>query len=71
MPRGVATIGRSTVKVSAAKRVRLVVKLNKAGRALLKRKGKVRATLKVVFKPTTGAATTKSLTVTIKRKKKG
>lgn len=62
----VATTKKTTTTAGA---VKLPIKLTSAGKKKLKSKGKLKVKVKVSFTPTTGATTSKTVSVTFKKKK--
>lgn len=66
----VAMIVKSTVNVTTAGPVTLTIKPSKAGKKILKAKGKLRVRVAIANKPTGGVVKTQYKTITLKLKKK-
>jgi hypothetical protein len=65
--RGKAVYGTGRATVKGAGRVTLVVAPTKRAKAALRRKGRLRVTVSVTFRPTHGPATTATKTLTVRR----
>lgn len=69
-PKYKALVARTTIKVKAAGKLKLTLKLTKAGAALLKKKGTLKVPVKLTYTPAGGKAGTKTVTLTFKTPKK-
>jgi hypothetical protein len=65
-----ALIQRTRVVAKQAGRVRLRIRPTRAGKAILRRRGKLRTRVKITYTPTGGTARTKTIRLTLKMKRK-
>ncbi len=63
------TVAKASLRAKKAGPVKLVLKLNKAGKKLLGQKGKLTAKAAIAFKPASGPTATTSKSVTFKKPK--